>query len=190
MPQNLDASALLGLWSWAGSNRVPFLLSGASPTGSVSSPQHTKAWSRARDHPRHPSRSRRTRGQRKIWRFHSYGLVGKRSDSPRLSWSGAPGPRAGVGGGWVGPVKCPQAPNSFLYGKILEKLNNLIHLIHVIILPQKTQSWTTHLWTNLPWWMWGHRPKNASQIRSSEPGDCFLGKNTYFNLKQGQNNAS
>lgn len=106
------------------------------PVESISSPQHTKAWSRARD----PSRSRRTQSHRKSWTFPSCGIAGKRSESPRLSCGGAPGPSAGAGGGWAGPVKRPQAPNSFLYGKTLEKPYNLIHLIYVIILLQKTQA--------------------------------------------------
>lgn len=120
IPQNLDASALLGLWSWAGPNTAPFLLRDASPSRVHWQPPTHQGMKQGQDHPREPSRSRRTWAQRKSWQFHSYCIIGKRSDSPRLSWKGAPGPWAGVGGGWAGAVSALRVLTASFIGKYLK----------------------------------------------------------------------
>lgn len=83
---------------------------------------------------------------------HSYGIAGTRSHSLRWGWNRAPGSWAGLDRSWAGPV------NAFrvLTASFTEKyLKDFYKVIHVRILPQKTQAWTNHPWTYLPWWMWG-----------------------------------
>lgn len=115
------------------------------PAGSIGCSQHTKAWSRARDHPRNPPRAEGHQVRERAAAFTPMALLGKGLTAPGSAEMELLG-RAGWRLGWT--RKCPQAPNIFLYRNGLEKLYNLIR---VIIVPQKTQAWANHLWTDLPW---------------------------------------
>ena len=154
-----------------------------SVMGPIGSPQYTKPWTRARGHPRGPAEGDGAR--ERAGDPHPYGIAGTRSDSPRLGWNEAPGPWAGVDGGWA--VSALRVLTASFIGKYLKTFMTWYMsefspkrprhelIIHELVFHDGCEDLDK---------------KIVSLIISSNSDDSPLGKNIYFNLKQRKNDTS